>query len=77
MRICIKLMLTKIALAMIRLYQRFLSPVFSSACRFSPSCSNYAYQAIDKYGLGKGLFLTARRLLRCHPFNPGGEDPVP
>jgi putative membrane protein insertion efficiency factor len=76
-RTYIKLMLAKIALTVIRLYQRFLSPAFSSACRFSPSCSNYAYQAIDKYGIVKGLFLTVRRVLRCHPFNPGGEDPIP
>ncbi|MDD3926227.1 MAG: membrane protein insertion efficiency factor YidD [bacterium] len=69
--------MTKAILAAIRLYQRFVSPAFPRACRFSPSCSSYAYQAIEKHGAARGFFLAVRRVLRCHPFNPGGEDPVP
>nr|WP_208022718.1 membrane protein insertion efficiency factor YidD [Desulfonema ishimotonii] len=66
-----------ILLITIRVYQYFISPVLGSSCRFYPTCSNYAYQAISRYGVRKGLLLTVRRLLRCHPFSPGGIDPVP
>ncbi len=65
------------ALALIRLYQLTLSRVLPPSCRFTPSCSVYTYQAIDKYGLFKGGWLGVKRLARCHPFNPGGYDPVP
>ncbi len=64
-------------LLLIRAYQVILSPVFGPSCRFYPSCSQYAYQAIQRYGPFKGLLLAVRRVLRCHPFNPGGFDPVP
>ncbi|MBN2556160.1 MAG: membrane protein insertion efficiency factor YidD [Anaerolineales bacterium] len=64
-------------LALIRIYQRMISPALPAACRFYPSCSHYAYQAIAKYGLLKGGLMGAKRLLRCHPLNPGGFDPVP
>ncbi|HHP7233448.1 MAG TPA: membrane protein insertion efficiency factor YidD [Desulfobacterales bacterium] len=67
----------KIALALIKVYQYTLSPVFGPACRFSPSCSEYAYQAVQRYGAMRGSYLAVRRLLRCHPFHPGGIDPVP
>lgn len=66
-----------IFLALISLYQSMVSPVIGSNCRFYPSCSKYAYQAIDLHGPAKGFFLTAKRLLKCHPFHPGGYDPVP
>jgi putative membrane protein insertion efficiency factor len=66
-----------LALGLIRVYQRTLSRALPSTCRFAPSCSEYGYQAIAKYGLGRGLGLTVRRLGRCHPFSPGGYDPVP
>jgi putative membrane protein insertion efficiency factor len=62
---------------LIRGYQRFISPALPPSCRFYPSCSTYALQAIEKYGLLKGSYLAARRLMRCHPFHPGGVDPVP
>lgn len=65
------------ALLAIRLYQLVLSPLFGGQCRFHPSCSAYTREAIDKYGLLKGLSLGGRRLLRCHPFHPGGVDHVP
>jgi putative membrane protein insertion efficiency factor len=60
----------------IRLYRCFLSPIIPSCCRFYPSCSQYALQAIQHYGIGKGLWLTCRRLLKCHPWANGGYDPI-
>ncbi|MGQ9516123.1 MAG: membrane protein insertion efficiency factor YidD [Anaerolineae bacterium] len=66
-----------IALWLIKLYQMTISRILPPSCRFYPTCSHYTYQAIDKYGLLKGGWLGVRRLLRCHPFNPGGYDPVP
>ena len=65
-------------LSLIRFYQRFISPAFPARCRFSPTCSAYAYEAINKYGAFKGGYLALRRLLRCHPFYKGDwYDPVP
>jgi len=66
----------KILLWMIRLYRYLLSPLYPESCRFTPTCSEYAMEAIQKYGSMTGLYLTARRLLRCHPFHSGGHDPV-
>lgn len=68
--------LTRIALGLIRLYRRFISPLKRPSCRFVPTCSEYAFEAVSKYGPFKGSYLAARRLLRCHPFHPGGYDPV-
>jgi len=62
---------------LIRGYQRFISPALPPSCRFSPTCSQYALEAITKYGAIKGSWLAMRRLVRCHPFHPGGFDPVP
>jgi len=67
----------QIALLLIRLYQLTLSRVLPPSCRFTPSCSVYGYQAIEKYGFVKGGWLALKRLSRCHPFHPGGYDPVP
>jgi len=64
-------------LALIRLYRYAVSPLLGPRCRFAPSCSEYAAEAVEKYGAGRGGYLAARRLLRCHPWNPGGFDPVP
>ena len=61
----------------IRAYQVTVGPLFAGACRFEPSCSNYGLQALDRFGLLKGSWLTLRRLLRCRPFGPHGYDPVP
>ncbi|HUT53317.1 MAG TPA: membrane protein insertion efficiency factor YidD [bacterium] len=69
--------MTRAAVAMLRFYQRWISPLLPPACRFEPSCSAYAMEAFNKYGFGRGFRLTLRRLMRCHPFNPGGYDPVP
>lgn len=67
----------RVLLFLIRLYQRTVSEVLPSTCRFYPSCSEYGYQAIARYGVFKGGWLAIRRVLRCHPLNPGGYDPVP
>lgn len=65
------------ARALIRAYQLVLSPFIGNQCRFHPSCSNYALEAVEAYGALRGSWLAAKRLGRCHPFNPGGFDPVP
>ena len=66
-----------IALLLIRLYQNTFSRVLPPSCRFTPSCSVYGYQAIEKYGFIKGGWMAVKRIGRCHPFHPGGYDPVP
>ena len=63
--------------SLIRGYQRFISPALPPACRFTPSCSQYALEAVTRYGIARGGWLSLRRLARCHPFHPGGPDPVP
>lgn len=66
-----------IALAIIRFYQKLISPLLPPSCRFTPTCSHYSYEAIQKHGFFKGGWLAIKRIGRCHPFNPGGYDPVP
>lgn len=66
-----------IVLCLIHVYKKTLSPLLGQHCRFFPSCSDYTYEAIQKHGLLRGLYLGSRRLLKCHPFHPGGVDPVP
>lgn len=61
----------------IRIYQWTIRPLIGEVCRFEPSCSAYGYSAIERYGVIKGSFLTIKRLLKCHPWHPGGSDPVP
>jgi len=67
----------KATLFILRQYKRFVSPSLGNNCRFYPTCSSFTYQAIEKYGLAKGLFLGMKRLCKCHPFHKGGIDPVP
>ena len=62
---------------LVRAYQWTLAPLFGKCCRFEPSCSNYMLEAIRVHGVGYGVFLGLRRIARCHPWNPGGYDPVP
>lgn len=64
-------------LLLLRGYKRFLSPLLPPMCRFEPTCSVYTMQAVEKHGVLRGTWLGVRRLARCHPFNPGGWDPVP
>ena len=66
-----------LALSLIRFYKRFISPLLPCSCRFYPTCSQYTYEAIETYGVIRGTWLGIRRISRCHPFNPGGYDPVP
>ncbi|SET68594.1 membrane protein insertion efficiency factor YidD [Thalassotalea agarivorans] len=67
----------KVAILLIKGYRKFLSPLLGKNCRFHPSCSRYAIEAIERFGFFKGCRLAARRILKCHPFNEGGFDPVP
>lgn len=64
-------------LSLLRIYQAAISPLLGPACRFEPTCSHYAAQAIERHGAVRGVGLAARRVLRCHPLHPGGFDPVP
>jgi putative membrane protein insertion efficiency factor len=66
-----------LALGLIRLYQKLISPVLPAACRFHPSCSHYGYEAVEKHGFFKGGWMAIKRIGRCHPLHPGGYDPVP
>ena len=66
----------KILILIIRFYKKYLSPLKGPSCRFYPTCSEYALEAISKYGALKGGFLSIKRILKCHPFNKGGDDPV-
>jgi len=71
------LIINKIFLLFIRAYQYIISPMIGPVCRFYPSCSEYAYLAINRYGMIKGSSLAIKRILKCNPYNPGGIDPVP
>ncbi|CUH93936.1 membrane protein insertion efficiency factor YidD [Herbinix luporum] len=71
-------MIKKILIFIIGLYKKFISPLKrTSVCKYTPTCSSYAIEALEKYGAVKGMYLAVRRILRCHPFHKGGYDPVP
>lgn len=72
-----KKILSRVLCGLIRFYQVCISPLFSPSCRFYPTCSNYALEAIQKHGPFKGLYLAVKRILRCNPYCKGGYDPVP
>ena len=67
----------RLAVWAIRLYQIAISPLFPASCRFTPTCSQYAIEAVERFGILKGGWLSLKRIARCHPFHPGGYDPVP
>ncbi len=67
----------RLLMAAIRFYRRYISPLRKPCCRYIPTCSEYALEALEKYGFWKGSWLALRRFLRCHPFHKGGYDPVP
>lgn len=73
----LSMVMRQLLLFAIRLYRALISPAIGPACRFYPSCSEYAFQAIGKYGVIKGGYLALKRIMKCHPFHPGGFDPVP
>ncbi len=68
--------LTNICIYLVNFYRKFISPLKGPTCRFYPTCSQYSLEAFKKYGLIKGMFLTIKRILKCHPFHPGGYDPL-
>lgn len=70
-------MLKRPLMMLVWLYKKLISPVLPPSCRFYPSCSDYAYGALEHHGAAKGTWLAVKRVLRCHPYNPGGYDPVP
>lgn len=67
----------KLLIWLIKGYRTFISPLIPPTCRFQPTCSKYGLEAIQRFGPWRGSYLTMKRILRCHPFNPGGYDPVP
>jgi len=73
----VKINMVTIPVVLIKLYKLVISPVLPNACRFYPTCSQYAIEALTRHGLFKGGFLSIKRILRCHPFCDGGYDPVP
>ncbi|HXX53327.1 MAG TPA: membrane protein insertion efficiency factor YidD [Thermodesulfovibrionales bacterium] len=68
--------MANVIILILKVYQYVFSPLFHGSCRFSPSCSVFSIEAVGKYGAVKGSYLSVRRILRCHPFHPGGYDPV-
>ena len=69
--------MTRAILAVLHAYRRLVSPLFAPRCRFAPSCSVYAVEAVERHGAGRGSWLALHRVARCHPFHSGGYDPVP
>ena len=70
-------MVAELLMLLIRAYQRVISPLLGPVCRFEPSCSRYTHECLRLHGAAKGSYLGLRRIVRCHPFNPGGFDPPP
>ncbi|HPO52867.1 MAG TPA: membrane protein insertion efficiency factor YidD [bacterium] len=74
---CKKNLISKLMIFFVRIYQISVSPVLGHNCRFYPTCSNYLIEAVEQFGMTKGLLLSLRRIIKCHPFHSGGFDPVP
>ncbi|GAA3642180.1 membrane protein insertion efficiency factor YidD [Asaccharospora irregularis] len=68
--------LSKLCIYLVRFYQKYISPLKGPTCRFYPTCSQYSIEAFKKYGFIKGMYFSIRRILKCHPFHPGGYDPL-
>ncbi len=66
----------KLLIGLVRIYQKFISPMLGANCRFYPTCSEYSIKAIEKHGAFKGSIISAKRIIKCHPFHPGGYDPL-
>jgi putative membrane protein insertion efficiency factor len=73
----VNLILKRALISLVRAYQLAVSPILPPSCRFHPTCSGYAIEALSRHGSFKGLWLALKRVVRCHPWNPGGYDPVP
>ena len=69
--------LKSLLITLIRVYQKYISPLKPPSCRFTPNCSHYGIEALNKYGVIRGIYLTMLRIMRCHPWSQGGHDPVP
>jgi len=69
--------LKSLLITLIRVYQKYISPLKPPSCRFTPTCSHYGIEALNKYGVIRGIYLTTLRIMRCHPWSQGGHDPVP
>jgi len=69
--------MSKVAILLLKIYKKLLSPLLPPVCRFTPTCSEYSMEAFARHGFFRGTWLTVKRLLKCHPFYPGGYDPVP
>jgi putative membrane protein insertion efficiency factor len=69
-------MMKKLLIGLVRIYQKFISPMLGANCRFYPTCSEYSIKAIEKHGAFKGSIIGAKRIIKCHPFHPGGYDPL-
>ena len=68
--------MSKIIIFFIKIYRLLISPLLPATCRFTPTCSSYSLEALNRYGFIKGLYLAIKRIFKCHPFHPGGYDPV-
>ncbi len=71
------MLMKTVVIGLIRVYQKYISPMTPPSCRYTPTCSQYAVEAVSKYGVPKGGYMAVKRVLRCHPFHEGGYDPVP